>query len=183
MKVDAGNAQAATQTIQSGVSALQQVTTLLSNLQQIAEQAANATTTASGRQALITAAQADLQQPAVLRAQVRRLLKDPKASSFVDNFSGQWLQLRNLEVHKPDPEKFPKFNEALAKAMGLKDRTRIERIVRERQPVTADTALRLARVFGTTPELWLNLQSAHDLSKAAIESLSALAEIQRLDVA
>lgn len=72
---------------------------------------------------------------------------------------------------------------ALAKAMGLKDRTRIERIIRERQPVTADTALRLARVFGTTPELWLNLQSAHDLSKAAIECRTALAEIQPLQVA
>ena len=39
---------------------------------------------------------------------------------------------------------------ALAKSMGLKDRTRIKRLVREQQPVTADTALRLARVFGTT---------------------------------
>jgi addiction module HigA family antidote len=57
---------------------------------------------------------------------------------------------------------------ALAKAMGLKDRTRIERIVREKQPITADTALRLGRVFGTTAQFWLNLQSSHDLSKAAI---------------
>ena len=38
---------------------------------------------------------------------------------------------------------------AVARAMGLRDRTRIERLSRERQPVTADTALRLARVFGT----------------------------------
>jgi len=57
---------------------------------------------------------------------------------------------------------------ALAKAMGLKDRTRIERIVREKQPITADTALRLGRVFGTTAQFWINLQSSHDLSKAAI---------------
>lgn len=44
--------------------------------------------------------------------------------------------------------------------------TRIGAIVREREPraVTADTALRLARYFGTTPEFWLNLQMAHDLS-------------------
>ena len=39
---------------------------------------------------------------------------------------------------------------ALAKAMGLRDRTRIERLVREAQPVTPDTALRLAKVFGTS---------------------------------
>jgi antitoxin HigA-1 len=44
--------------------------------------------------------------------------------------------------------------------------TRIGAIIRENRPraVTADTALRLARYFGTTPELWLNLQSAYELS-------------------
>ncbi|MDR3374668.1 MAG: HigA family addiction module antitoxin [Ancalomicrobiaceae bacterium] len=70
---------------------------------------------------------------------------------------------------------------SLAKAMGLKDRTRIERIVREKQPITADTALRLARVFGTTPEFWINLQTSHDLSKAAIamrEQLRAISPIE-----
>jgi addiction module HigA family antidote len=43
---------------------------------------------------------------------------------------------------------------------------RISDILREERDVTADTALRLAQYFGTTPELWLNLQMAHDLSKA-----------------
>ncbi len=69
---------------------------------------------------------------------------------------------------------------ALAKAMGLKDRTRIERLVREQQPVTADTALRLARVFGTTPQFWINLQTDHDLSKAAILARDELAAIKQL---
>jgi addiction module HigA family antidote len=72
---------------------------------------------------------------------------------------------------------------ALAKRMGLKDRTRIERLVREQQPVTPDTALRLARVFGTTPEFWLNLQAQHDLSKAAIAQREDLAKIEALDIA
>jgi addiction module HigA family antidote len=40
---------------------------------------------------------------------------------------------------------------------------RMNDIVRERRAVTPDTALRLARYFGTTPEFWLNLQSAYDL--------------------
>ncbi len=71
----------------------------------------------------------------------------------------------------------------LAKAMGLKDRTRIERVVREQQPITSDTALRLARVFGTAPEFWMNLQSQHDLSKAAIENRAALEEIAPLEPA
>ncbi|HYH39926.1 MAG TPA: HigA family addiction module antitoxin [Azospirillum sp.] len=47
--------------------------------------------------------------------------------------------------------------------------TRISEIVHERRGVTADTALRLARYLGTTPEFWLNLQQAHDLSIAASE--------------
>jgi addiction module HigA family antidote len=42
----------------------------------------------------------------------------------------------------------------------------IEGIVQENSPVTPDTALRLARYFGSTPEFWLNLQTAHDLRKA-----------------
>ena len=72
---------------------------------------------------------------------------------------------------------------ALAKAMGLKDRTRVERLVREQQPVTADTALRLARVFGTSAQFWINLQTDHDLSKAAIAARDELAAIKPLVVA
>jgi plasmid maintenance system antidote protein VapI len=59
--------------------------------------------------------------------------------------------------------------------MGLKDRTRIERWVREKQPVTADTAPRFARVFCTTPQFWINLQTTHDLSIAAIARKDDLA--------
>ena len=49
--------------------------------------------------------------------------------------------------------------------------TRIGAIVRERAPraVTADTALRLARYFGTSAQFWLNLQSAYDLSQVEAE--------------
>ena len=47
--------------------------------------------------------------------------------------------------------------------------TRIGEIVNERRGITADTALRLARYFGTTPEFWLNLQMAHDLSATAAD--------------
>jgi addiction module HigA family antidote len=71
---------------------------------------------------------------------------------------------------------------SLAKAMGLKDRTRIERIVRGRQPITSDTALRLARVFGTSADLWMNMQVAHDLSKVAIAEKAELAAIKPIAV-
>ena len=50
--------------------------------------------------------------------------------------------------------------------------TRIGDILRAEKPrsVTADTAIRLARYFGTSPEFWLNLQSAYDLSLAVAEN-------------
>ena len=69
---------------------------------------------------------------------------------------------------------------ALAKAMRLRDRTRIERLSRSLQPVTADTALRLGRVFGTSPQFWINLQTAHDLSAAAIAGRDDLAKVEQL---
>jgi antitoxin HigA-1 len=48
--------------------------------------------------------------------------------------------------------------------------TRVGAIVKGERAVTADTALRLARFFGTSPEFWLNLQAMHDLTKAQRES-------------
>ena len=45
-------------------------------------------------------------------------------------------------------------------------RTRIERLVRGDTALTADTAIRLAKVFGTTAEYWMNLQRAWDLARA-----------------
>ena len=69
---------------------------------------------------------------------------------------------------------------ALAKAMGLRDRTRVERLVRESQPVTPDTALRLAKVFVTTPDFWMNLQAQHDLSAAAIAARDELKRLRPL---
>lgn len=50
----------------------------------------------------------------------------------------------------------------LAKTLHV-PRTRIERLAQEETPVTVDMALGLARYFGTTPELWLNLQRSYDL--------------------
>ena len=58
-------------------------------------------------------------------------------------------------------------------ALALKIRvpaTRIGEIVHGKRAITPDTALRLARFFGNSPEFWLNLQQMHDLSKARIAS-------------
>lgn len=54
---------------------------------------------------------------------------------------------------------------ALANAIKV-PRSRVNDIVRGRRAITADTALRLARYFGTTPEFWVNLQAHYDLEVA-----------------
>jgi addiction module HigA family antidote len=54
---------------------------------------------------------------------------------------------------------------AVANACGV-PRTRIERLAREETPVTADTALRLSRYFGTTPAFWMGMQAQYDLESA-----------------
>ena len=48
--------------------------------------------------------------------------------------------------------------------------TRIGAIVKGERSVTADTALRLARFFGTSAEFWINLQAMHDLTKARMQN-------------
>src|SRR5437867_2422209 len=57
---------------------------------------------------------------------------------------------------------------ALARALGVPPR-RINEIVLEKRAITADTALRLARFFGTTAELWTGLQADYDLRLARYE--------------
>jgi addiction module HigA family antidote len=66
---------------------------------------------------------------------------------------------------------------ALAQALNI-PRTRIERIVREETAITADTAHRLGRYFGTTPQFWLNLQADYDLRLAAASLGKQLEKIQ-----
>jgi addiction module HigA family antidote len=46
---------------------------------------------------------------------------------------------------------------------------RITGIIKGQRAVSADSALRLARYFGTTPEFWINMQAGHDLTKARAE--------------
>ena len=66
---------------------------------------------------------------------------------------------------------------ALAQACGV-PRTRIERLAREETPVTADTALRLARYFGTTAQLWMGMQAQYDLERAEDAAAAALRRIK-----
>jgi antitoxin HigA-1 len=68
---------------------------------------------------------------------------------------------------------------ALAQALRVPP-NRITAIVKGDRAVTGDTALRLARYFGTTPDMWINLQAMHDLSRANVEAGAAIArEVKR----
>ena len=62
---------------------------------------------------------------------------------------------------------------ALAIALGV-PATSIADIVHQRRAVTADTAAQLSRYFGTKPDFWLNLQSAHDISAAERDKAAEL---------
>jgi antitoxin HigA-1 len=52
--------------------------------------------------------------------------------------------------------------------------TRITEILRERRGITADTALRLARYFGTTPDFWMKMQMSYDLALASRISIARI---------
>jgi antitoxin HigA-1 len=71
---------------------------------------------------------------------------------------------------------------ALAKACGV-PRTRIERFASEQIGVTADTALRLSRALGTTPELWMNLQNSFDVKTAMLHISKELDQIEPVNKA
>ncbi|HEY3132049.1 MAG TPA: DUF1592 domain-containing protein [Acidobacteriota bacterium] len=72
-----------------------------------------------------------LRQPAVLEAQVRRLLQDPKSRALAENFAGQWLELRKLESAKRDRQRFPEFDEYLRMSMRRETELFFDSIVRE----------------------------------------------------
>src|SRR6266850_4106528 len=82
--------------------------------------------------ALLAAAdRGKLAQPAALVAQVRRMLLDPKSHALVENFGGQWLQVRKLESVKPDRKRFPDFDEYLRLSMRRETEMFFESIVHE----------------------------------------------------
>ena len=69
------------------------------------------------------AAAGRLREPGVLSAQVHRMLSDDRSDALVDNFTGQWLQLRNLEAKVvPDLLMFPDFDDNIAQGIPQGDR-------------------------------------------------------------
>lgn len=90
-----------------------------------------------------------------LEAQVRRMLADPKSKALIENFAGQWLHLRNIPNWRPDPDKYPQFDDSLRFAFQRETELFFDYIVRTDRPVTeflnADYSFlneRLAKHYG-----------------------------------
>jgi cytochrome c553 len=101
------------------------------------------------------AAKGTLRQGNTLTAQVRRMLRDPKARALAENFAAQWLQTRGLRELTPDPARFPDFDEPLRVAMARETELFFDAVVREDRSVLdfldADYTFvndRLARHYG-----------------------------------
>lgn len=77
-----------------------------------------------------------LMTPKGLEAQVRRMLKDPKATSMAEEFAGQWLEFHNFSDHNSvDAKQFPEFTSALRADMHKEAQTFFNHLVREDRPV------------------------------------------------
>ena len=87
--------------------------------------------------------------------------------------------LRNmLEELAADGNQLPSLTQKeLAKRLGLSRRT-VNELINERRDMTADTAIRLSRVFVTTPDIWMNLQKAVDLWDAARANKNQYAKLR-----
>jgi mono/diheme cytochrome c family protein len=104
---------------------------------------------------LSAAERGKLKDPAVLAQQVKRMLADPRSSALVTNFAGQWLYLRNMRTHAPDPAAFPDFDDNLREAFQQETELFIEANLREDRSLidllTANFTFlneRLARHYG-----------------------------------
>jgi uncharacterized protein DUF1592/uncharacterized protein DUF1588/uncharacterized protein DUF1587/uncharacterized protein DUF1585/uncharacterized protein DUF1595 len=104
---------------------------------------------------LTLAEKTQLRDPAVLAAQVKRMLADRRADAFVTNFAGQWLFLRNLQAVIPVQNVFPDFDDTLRQAFRRETELFFDSIVREDRSVLdllrADYTFlneRLARHYG-----------------------------------
>ena len=86
---------------------------------------------------LLEAASANrLRDPSVLRAQVRRMLADPRAETLTTNFASQWLHLRNLDAVRPDSRLFPDFDDNLRRGFQRETQLLFQSVVDEDRSVT-----------------------------------------------
>jgi mono/diheme cytochrome c family protein len=103
------------------------------------------------------AATKELSKPAVLDAQVKRMLADPRAASLATNFAMKWLGLDGIEGIKPDQQIYTSFNDQLKRDLITEAQTFIQSVLLENRPLvellTSDQTYlndRIARHYGIT---------------------------------
>jgi len=84
---------------------------------------------------LACAEKGTLRQPEVLRAQVERMLGDPRRERFLADFTGQWLRLREIDATMPDPKLYPEFDDYLKYSMVEESRGFFRVLLDENLPV------------------------------------------------
>jgi hypothetical protein len=84
---------------------------------------------------LTLAEQGKLRQPGVIEQQVQRMFRDPKSQALVDNFTGQWLFLRNVSSHNPNRDVFAEFDESLRESFVQETKLFLRSIFREDRSV------------------------------------------------
>ena len=84
---------------------------------------------------LDTAIRGELQDPAVLDRQVRRMLADPRSTALVTNFAEQWLFLRDVDAKEPDTGFFPVFDENLRQAFRRETELFVDSVLRSDRSV------------------------------------------------
>ena len=111
------------------------------------------------------AARGELRSPTQLRAQVERMLSDPRAESFTRNFTDQWLDLKDIDFTQPDGDLFPEFDEVLKNSMLDETRTFFDEMLTKDLSVSniidSDFMLlntRLAKHYGVEPPAGRGLQ-------------------------
>jgi len=72
-----------------------------------------------------------LADPKLREAEIKRMLADPKANALIENFAGQWLELRNLDEIMMDTKRFPEWNPKLADSMKREGELLFEEVMRQ----------------------------------------------------
>jgi hypothetical protein len=83
---------------------------------------------------LALAEKGELRKPEVLKGEVERLLRDPKGERFVEDFTDQWLELRDIDDTCPDTNLYPEFNAYLKDCMVGESRAFFRELLRDDRP-------------------------------------------------
>lgn len=119
-----------------------------------------------------------LQEPGVLRAQVDRMLADPKAARFVDHFLDEWLDLRDIDVTTPDATLYPEYSPYLRDSMLTETRVFFGTLLADDAPITTLVAADFAMLNQRLAEHY-ELAASQPIHGAAIRRVALPADSPR----